>query len=869
MAYLRWLVWSLARLLLSLRYRVRVRDIAALSGLGRRDKVLILPNHPAYTDPMIVLSQLGPRLQPRPLVFEGTFDNFLMWPFMILLDALRVPDMESASSAARQTAESSVRAIIDGLKAGNNHILWPSGRLQRGGVEILGGARALYDILEAVPDAVIILVRTRGLWGSMFSFAYTGRLPNLTGRLLGGLGTLLGNFVFLTPRRDITLTVERLDRSHLPRGNRNEVNAFFERWYNAEGPESPSYVPYHFAFGPRTYDYPKRAGLAEADLTGVKSEVRAEVLLILEEKIKRPLAEDQLSPETTLDALGLDSLDRMELSLQIEQRFGFATDQVPGTIGQCLALAAGLVERAAPRAAPPAWFRDRRDGSPPDVLGETIPEAFVARCRRSHSDAADADDVAGCLTYERLLVGAVLLAQRFENVKAPNVGLMLPASVAGDVAFFGLHLSGKLPVLLNWTTGPSNLTHAARTMGLTHVVTSRRFLDRTGVRLDGVEMLCMEDVRPSRWQAFRKLLRARFFSGTIRVPRPNPDSPAVVLFTSGSEKAPKAVPLTHRNLIACIRDGMRELGMGREDSLLGFLPSFHSFGLTVTFLAPVLCGLRVVRHPDPTDAASLVRKIETYHVTTVAATPTFATHLFDRVKGDELRSLRMILVGAEKCPANLFERVKKLAPNALLLEGYGITECSPVVSINRPEEGRPGSVGKPLPCVQTRIVDVESGEEVASGEMGMLLVCGPTIFPGYLGYEGESPFREMDGKNWYITGDMVRVDAEGFIHFMGRLKRFVKAGGEMISLPALEEPLTRAYPAGDNGPRVAVEGMERDGGRKIVLFTTEDVSLRDANAVVYAAGHRGVMRLDEVRRLEQIPVLGTGKTDYKVLRAMI
>ncbi|MGL4554517.1 MAG: AMP-binding protein, partial [Gemmataceae bacterium] len=715
MVAVRWLVWALARVLLSLRYRVRVRGLEALAGLGRGGKVLILPNHPGYTDPLLVLSRLGPTLQPRPLVFEGTFDTPVLWPLMKVIDALRVPDMEAASAAARQTAEGSVRAIIDGLNAGRNHILWPSGRLQRRGVEVLGGARALTDILDAVPDAEVVLVRTRGLWGSVFTFAYTGKLPDLTPRMLGGLGTLLANLLFLTPRRDITITVERLDRSALPGGGRNEVNAFFERWYNAEGPEEPRFVPYHFAFGRRRHDYPKLAGLADVDVTGVKPEVRAEVVAMLEEKLKRPMADDEKEADTTLDALGLDSLDRMELALAVEQRFGFATDQVPATVGQCVALAAGLVEKGPPRAAPPAWFRKTEDPSPPGVLGETVPEAFVARCRESRGDAADADDVAGCLTYERLLVGAVLLARRFEAVAAANVGLMMPASVAGDVAFFGLHLAGKLPVLLNWTTGPANLAHAARTTGLTHVVTSRRFLDRTGLTIDGVSMLCLEDVRPGRLEALRKLARARFLGATIRVPRPDPDSPAVVLFTSGSEKAPKAVPLTHRNLIACIRDGVRVLGMTRGDSLLGFLPAFHSFGLTVTSLAPLLCGLRVVRHPDPTDAASLVRKVEGYGVTVLAGTPTFVSFVFDRVKGDELRSLRTILVGAERCPAALFERAARLAPGAVVLEGYGITECSPVVSINTRDGPRPGTVGRPMPSVATRVVD-EAGVPVAAGE---------------------------------------------------------------------------------------------------------------------------------------------------------
>ncbi|MFO0876893.1 MAG: phosphopantetheine-binding protein [Gemmataceae bacterium] len=361
---IRWLLWMLLRGLLSLRYRVRILGLESLRGLSGRGKVLILPNHPAYTDPMLIMSRLGGQLDPRPLVYEGTFNNPMMWPFMKVINALCVPDMESASANAREVAQASVQAIIDGLRSGSNHILWPSGRLQRRGVEVLGGARALTDILQAVPDCEVVLVRTGGLWGSAFSFAYTGKLPELSRQMLGGLGTVLANLLFFTPRRDITITVERLDRSKMPELRREKVNAFFEAWYNAEGLESPRYVPYHVLFGPREYTFPPLAGMAEVNLATVKAEVKAEVHALLAEKIKRPLTPDEQQPDITLDQLGLDSLDRMEFSLNLEQRFGFTTDQVPASVGQCWALAAGLVEKGPPRPAPDAWFRARPASRP-------------------------------------------------------------------------------------------------------------------------------------------------------------------------------------------------------------------------------------------------------------------------------------------------------------------------------------------------------------------------------------------------------------------------------------------------------------------------------------------------------------------------
>ncbi len=410
-------------------------------------------------------------------------------------------------------------------------------------------------------------------------------------------------------------------------------------------------------------------------------------------------------------------------------------------------------------------------------------------------------------------------------------------------------------------------------MRLTHVVTSRRFLDRLGLTIEGVDCLFLEELRQGVgwWELLRTLLEIRLFPNRIRalVSAAAPDSAAVVLFTSGSEKAPKTVPLTQDNLLSCGRSGAAVMGLTRADFTLGFLPPFHSFGLAAAMLWPLLGGLRVVYHADPTDAAGLARKIASFRPTFVVGTPTLMGYVLNHASAEELRSLRLIVVGAEKCPESHFQRCAKMAPGAALLEGYGVTECSPVVSFNPPSAIRPGTIGKPLPRVEVCVVDLEMNESLPPDRMGMLLVSGPSVFPGYLGHEGPQPFQDRDGKRWYVTGDLAEIDAYAYLTFRGRLKRFLKAGGEMISLPALEEPFEQLYPPTPDGPRVAVEGVEYDGGRRIVLFTTKPITLREANARLLAEGFQGVMRLDEVRRLPAIPVLGTGKTDYKAFRSQL
>jgi long-chain-fatty-acid--[acyl-carrier-protein] ligase len=283
-------------------------------------------------------------------------------------------------------------------------------------------------------------------------------------------------------------------------------------------------------------------------------------------------------------------------------------------------------------------------------------------------------------------------------------------------------------------------------------------------------------------------------------------------------------------------------------------------------IAPVTSGFRVIHHPDPPDAAGLVRMAAAYRPAITATTPTFLGYIFATATPEELSSLTLVATGAEKCPDALFAKAEEMIPGASILEGYGITECSPIVAANRRDNIKSGTVGIPVEGVDVCVVHPETGEPLSTGETGMLLVRGPSIFNGYLNYDGPDPFMTVDSQRWYKTGDLVMLDEERFIHFRGRLKRFLKAGGEMISLPALEEPFTQKFPPTDDGPQVAVEGVETPTGRHITLFTTQDISLREANQLLSEAGFRGVMRLDEVRTVDAVPVLGTGKTDYNALR---
>ncbi len=865
--------WTFCRIVLGFRYRVRVTGADQLKAL--RGPTLVLPNHPAYIDPPLVSSHIRLHKPLRPLVFSGTYRMRFMQPLMGMVDAFEVPDLSAHSRDAQTKTREMIDAVVGRLEAGDCMLIYPSGRLQRGNQEVVGAARAVHEIISRTPNLNIVLVRTRGVWGSMYSCAETGSTPKLGACVRKSFGWVLASLFFFLPRRQVTMQVEVVERASLPLDSREQFNAYLENWYNVDGGQEPQFVRYHHLFGPTEGNFGKAIGASNYDLKKIKPKTIGLVNGLIEAHLGRQLAPEDLKPETKLEQIGLDSLDRMDLALKIEHQFGFRSNTVSPTLGGLWALADGQLSSGETKTiVPKGWWKPKTNREPPEISGATIADSFFIRATKQPGDVAVADAISGVLSYRRLLVGAELMSRRLSKFDEKHVGVMLPASVAADLVFFSLQLADKVPVMMNWTTGPSNLAHGVKVTGVKRILTSKKMVDRLGIEVAGADYVFLEDIKASikKPEALLTLLTSFVSPSRFRRNSLNqkPDDIAVFLFTSGSESMPKTVPLTHRNLLVNADAGLDVLATDSSDRLLGFLPPFHSFGMTGNLVLPHLSGIPSIRYADPTDANGLVRTIAAYKPTMLFTTPTFLGYIMSACKGDELHSLRKLITGAEKCSDAIFQQCKQLAPNATILEGYGITECAPVVSANRIDGPRLGSVGKPVKNVDVCIVDIDTETHpVAKGETGMLLVAGPSIFGGYYHHDGPSPFVEVAGKSWYKTGDLVAMDEEGFLHFKGRLKRFLKAGGEMISLPALEEPFSRAFPADENGPKVAIEGVETEDGRHIVLFTTVEISIQQASSLLLESGLRGVMRLDEVRRVESIPVLGTGKTDYKELRQLV
>src|SRR5208283_2416003 len=339
MQWVRACYWMLIRFLTRFRYRVRVEGLEKLRNL--RGPTLVMPNHPGLIDPPLVLSNVRIPGGMRPIVTTSMYRKPLLYPLMRLVNAVEVPDLAEQSRDAREQTLVMLDTIAEGLNRGDSFLIYPAGRTERRGFEEIGATRAVSDLLQRCPQANIVLVRTRGIWGSIFTMAYTGEHPDLERCVVRALGWVFAALIIFLPRRKVTMTVERIDRRDLPGITRDKLNPFLEEWYNRGAPEKPTFVPFSFLFGPRQHEFPVLKETGQVDLAKIRPATVREVNEMLEERLKRPLSSQDQSAEMPLDRLGLDSLERMDLAMQIEDRYGFRSDRVADTLGELWALAEG------------------------------------------------------------------------------------------------------------------------------------------------------------------------------------------------------------------------------------------------------------------------------------------------------------------------------------------------------------------------------------------------------------------------------------------------------------------------------------------------------------------------------------------------
>ncbi|MEW9668724.1 AMP-binding protein [Ammoniphilus sp. 3BR4] len=475
-------------------------------------------------------------------------------------------------------------------------------------------------------------------------------------------------------------------------------------------------------------------------------------------------------------------------------------------------------------------------------------------------DKVIVEDIEKPITYKDLLLGIYVLSDKLNSLirDQQNVGVLLPNSAGHILTLFSLFRLGKTPAILNFTMGEESLKDCAETAGLQTILTSRKFLEKANLQglVDTLPhsyfIVYLEDVRES-------ISIINKFKGFINFQFKRTASTRtneVILFTSGSENRPKGVILTHDNLYANISQALNVIELTAEDRFFNPLPMFHSFGLTVGTLLPLLSGIYGYTFPSPLHYKEIPVLVREKAATALFGTSTFFEGYEKYAEPEDFLTLRYVIAGAERLKPQVVMKWKDRF-GIDLLEGYGTTEASPILSINTPEHKKEGTVGKLLPLIDYIIKPVEGIKEG-----GKLLVKGPNLMKGYLLHdEGFVPRKE-----WYDTGDVVKVDEEGYVTILARLKRFAKIAGEMISLNQIEQLSAQCFGRPDF---FAVSVPDERKGERVILFTTyEEAEVKKLSQYIRSLKQSNLLIPHKMIFIEDVPILGSGKTDYVSLTEM-
>lgn len=867
------------RNLLRLRYRIEVKGLDTIAPDAEAG-MLFLPNHPALIDPLIVNVLLQQRFAVRPLADRGQAENPLIGFFLHYINALLIPDLRQQCGQDECGDITEVLQLMeDSLERGEHLLVYPAGRIYRGPNEEVHGCSAVDRLVKAVPGARVVLVRTAGLWGSRFSRAH-GKPPYFFKTLLAVVPKLLLNGLLFMPKRRVT--VEFMEVSDFPRhGSRQEVNGYLEAFYNKVA--QPAFtVPDYFWQGSGINELPP---LPQDHFVADAGHVPVATRKQVEEKLKELGGHTRIRDDMALAYdLGLDSLAVMDFMTWLNEEFNVDVEQLDALqlVSDCLLAACGEGKAFAAKPLKPvaaAWFEQHPDNIMTLSAADNLAELILSQAKKNPAQVIVADQQGGVKSWRQLFTRVLALQPLMHDMEDDSVAIMLPASVAACVCWLAVVFSGKRPVLLNWTVGEHYMARALEQSGATRVLTSSALIDK--LRMRGIEVgkvdaewLILEDLvgRLSLSDKIKARVKGQFFSSFLQTK--DIHDIAAVLFTSGSEGRPKSVPLSHRNILTNMDDMTRVIPLKESDRLLGMLPPFHSLGLSCTIVMPLCLGLRTVYYPNPTDGVVLAQHVQAYRCSVLVGTPTFLAATAGAAHENQLHSLRMIFTGAEKCPESTYQLLAERCPRASVCEGYGVTECAPLVSVNPPQHPVRGTVGEVMPSMEYKLLHPETLEPLSEDEPGLLVVHGPNVFSGYLEESVKSPFIFLDGKAWYNTGDLVRHHEQGGLVFCGRLQRFVNLGGEMISLPAIEETIATALELegiimGDDGSPVAVEAANPDTHPELVLFSRVPLEREQVNAMIRAAGLSPLHNIRQVRLMDEFPLLGTGKVNYRALREML
>ena len=493
--------------------------------------------------------------------------------------------------------------------------------------------------------------------------------------------------------------------------------------------------------------------------------------------------------------------------------------------------------------------------------------------------------------FDQILAAAAALSRVIrKETQKPRVGIILPPGAGGMIANIAVFLAGKTPVNLNFTAGRASIESAIRQADIDRFLTADILVRKMQAFPwpPTKQLILMERLLPrmkaqiGKWLLLSKILPTAILARVLGVPSKGGDKEALLLFTSGSSGEPKGVSLSHTNLLANVAQFGNRLQMKSSDTILGCLPLFHSFGCTVTLWYPVIQGLNIVTYPTPIETKKLAELIDKHSVTLMIATPTFLRGYLRGVNREQLNSIKMCVTGAEKLPATVAEAFEAKFGKRVF-EGYGLTETSPVTNVNLPDPDplgdddsgqtwlpayRLGSVGQLMPGLAVKITHPETGEPQSIHQSGMIWFKGPSVFNGY----HNDPKRTADviTDGWFRTGDVGRVDMDGFLYIEGRLSRFSKIAGEMVPHETVEENLVKALGLENESARcIAIVGVpDAEKGEAIVLISSipggpEAQEILDLRYRLLERGMPPLWVPRKMIRVDEIPVLASGKLDVR------
>lgn len=868
----------LYRLLLSLRYRVIISGEDVLTTKAPK---LLFPAHQSSIDPQILTTIFLKHINFVPLVSLRYFQVPIVKSILKKLNAIPVSNVQSVNVSESNIANMNNK-VLELLQGGNNVLIYPSGQLQGQGYEKIFNKSSAYDIVSQIDDSVrIIGIRVNGLWGSIWSKAWTGSIPDFLKTYLRCIWYVVANFIFFAPRRNVYIEFEDITAIIRPKAQERKqaFNNSLEHFYNKKTDDV--YFLKHYFYVPQT----KRSLPLniEGSVENVKSfrkiskneipeTIVRKVISIINEETECTIENISTESHLILD-LGVDSVEQAILVTEVEKRFAVKYSgeiQDIKTVGDLCMIAMGITKPPEPLKETRLWFTNRTKTKLAIDPELNIPDSFIKIFSQHKNEYFAYDKLMGTTTRKEFLQKAIAVSELIKKtVDEKYVGIMLPALQSTTLLIISCYLAKKIPVMINWTVGRVNMMHCIESVNLNHIITATSFYDKVKDQLpDEIYQQCLffdKEIKNITLTMKLRALLGSIFSTPMYLHK-NTDETAVVLFTSGSESNPKAVPLTHKNIVSDLFGVLDKIEVFTHDIFLGFLPPFHSFGYSILSIFPLITGVRTVYSPDPTDSRSIVEILSHTKATTMFATPSFLKMILADAKPNEIKSIRLTVTGAESIPQNVVNEYRKKAPHdAILLEGYGITECSPVLTITDPADKKENTVGHFITGVDHRILDVESDEILDVNQEGMIVVSGNNVFSGYIDKSIKPPFIMIEGKQYYKTGDLGYVDADGCLFITGRLKRFLKFAGEMISLPAIEQCLSEEF-INSEEYNLAIEGTDTNNKLEIVLFANTEISVEEANACLRKHGFSNYIRIHDFRYLEEIPVLGTGKTDYKLLK---